>query len=152
MERRHLHARDVRQGADAGGGVGNFAAKLDNSAPRASPFDVAVVEDGGPDGCSAIPKASFAEHATDWDNDGLGRGQTLNYRVSDVDNLRGALYSDATCTTAYETGAPIGTTLYYKPPADENSLGGPFTTVTGRWTTATRATTLGRWWGWIARR
>ena len=108
----------------------NFAAGLDNSAPRASPFDVAAVEDGGPDGCSAIPKASFAEHATDWDNEGLGRGQTLNYRVSDVDNLRGALYSDATCTTAYETGAPIGTTLYYKPPADENSLGGPFTTVT----------------------
>ena len=50
----------------------------------------------------------------------MSRGQKLTYRVSDVDNLRGALYSDATCTAAYETGAPIVTALYYKPPADEN--------------------------------
>ena len=108
----------------------NFAAGLDNSAPSASPFDVAVEEDGGTPGCAAIPATNFAAKATDWDNDGLGRGQTLTYRVSDVDNLRGALYSDATCTAAYETGAPIVTALYYKPPADANALGGPFTTVT----------------------
>ena len=85
----------------------NFAAKLDISAPRASPFDVAVVEAGGAAGCAAIPEDTFAAHATDWDNDGtMSRGQKLTYRVSDVDNLRGALYSDADLHGRVRDGRP----------------------------------------------
>jgi len=105
----------------------NFGAGVDNSYPVA--HDLAQVVDE--DNCTRL--ADLANAATDWDNEGLGRQQTLTASLDGLPST-GTLHADSRCSDAPLDQASaanlllrdpaLGHDVYFLPPPNEYSIGG----------------------------
>jgi len=105
----------------------NFGAGVDNSYPVAHDL-VQVVDE---DNCKR--HADLANAATDWDNEGLGRQQTLTASLDGLPST-GTLHADSRCSDAPLDQASaanlllrdpaLGHDVYFLPPPNEYSIGG----------------------------